>query len=82
LFGSFGHLFDSLAVADAVTLKSLTGNAADETRRHCERSEAIQPFGAAEMDCFVASLLATTNPELHLVDGIFRQALNFGECFT
>src|SRR5579862_751260 len=28
-------------------------------RRHCERSEAIQ-CGAAELDCFVASLLAMT----------------------
>jgi hypothetical protein len=27
--------------------------------RHCERSEAIQ-FGAAVLDCFVASLLAMT----------------------
>src|SRR5580698_526244 len=29
------------------------------SRRHCERSEAIQ-CGAAELDCFVASLLAMT----------------------
>jgi len=27
--------------------------------RHCERSEAIQ-HGGAELDCFVASLLAMT----------------------
>jgi hypothetical protein len=28
--------------------------------RHCERSEAIQPFSAKVLDCFVASFLAMT----------------------
>jgi hypothetical protein len=28
--------------------------------RHCERSEAIQPFEQAALDCFVAPLLAMT----------------------
>jgi hypothetical protein len=29
--------------------------------RHCERSEAIQLFAQAALDCFVASLLAMTD---------------------
>jgi hypothetical protein len=28
--------------------------------RHCERSEAIQPFSRPILDCFVAVLLAMT----------------------
>jgi hypothetical protein len=28
--------------------------------RHCEQGEAIQLYGLAKMDCFVASLLAMT----------------------
>jgi hypothetical protein len=34
-----------------------------EILRHCERSEAIQPFEAI-LDCFVASLLAMTSTAL------------------
>jgi hypothetical protein len=44
--------------------------------RHCERSEAIQSL-EGKLDCFVASLLATTEGSISFQTGAENPVLNF-----